>query len=127
MLIMMDVDFFKNFNDTRGHQEGDSFLIYLAQSIEEKLRDEDLACRMGGDEYACAMIFPKQISHERMMKRAKELFEEISKDLSYRYSPMTISMGVCISENQLNTFNSLYKKADQQLYFSKKNGRAKIS
>lgn len=127
MMLMIDVDHFKEFNDSKGHHAGDEFLIQLAQCIEQKLRKNDLACRMGGDEYACALLFPKKVSKERMIERSREIFADISKSIEEMYPGTTISMGVCIAKDENDTFNELYKKADKQLYNSKKNGRARVS
>ena len=62
MMIMMDVDRFKQYNDTYGHQNGDEYLILIAQNLQASLRGEDFACRMGGDEFAAMLFFDKSVS-----------------------------------------------------------------
>lgn len=127
MLLMIDVDHFKKFNDTFGHQAGDEFIKDMARCIEKHLRKNDLACRMGGDEFACAIIFPKKVALDRIKERSHEIFRSISSSIDELYPGMTISMGVCVSNAEYSTFKKLYRKADQQLYTSKANGRAQIS
>ena len=56
-MLMMDMDHFKEYNDTYGHHNGDKYLILMAQTLEAALRKEDRACRMGGDEFAAALLF----------------------------------------------------------------------
>ena len=69
MMLMMDVDKFKEYNDTFGHHNGDKFLILVAQTLNMSLRKEDRACRMGGDEFAAMLFFGADASPELMKKR----------------------------------------------------------
>lgn len=58
MLLMMDIDHFKEYNDTHGHRSGDEFLIMVANALREAAGENGLACRMGGDEFAVALRYP---------------------------------------------------------------------
>ncbi|MGN0267027.1 MAG: GGDEF domain-containing protein, partial [Lachnospiraceae bacterium] len=125
MLLMLDIDFFKQFNDTNGHQTGDNLLVLLAKALGESLRQSDLACRMGGDEFAAALFFTPNNSNEQMQNRARDVFDKLHLTLQALKPPMSISMGIAIS-NAASTFNSLYQKADEALYIAKNKGRDRL-
>lgn len=123
MLMMLDVDRFKNYNDTYGHKAGDEFLIMIAQNLSSALRSQDLACRMGGDEFACALFYSPSTSDEIMYKRANQIYEKLNYILSADGSGASISAGVVISSDENNTFNKLYETVDRALYDAKESGR----
>lgn len=127
ILVMVDVDRFKEFNDTYGHRQGDEFLIMVANALDSSLRKGDQACRMGGDEFAAALYFNKGVSVEIIHNRVRQLFDTV--DMTIRSAEMStsVSMGVAIEDENLNTFNKLYDAADKALYKSKAQGRAKVS
>lgn len=125
MLLMLDIDFFKQFNDTNGHQAGDNLLVLLAKSLEESLRQTDLACRMGGDEFAAALFFKPNQPDELIQNRARDIFAKLHLMLQALRPSVSISMGVAISDST-STFNTLYQKADETLYIAKNKGRDRI-
>jgi two-component system, cell cycle response regulator len=126
-LILCDVDFFKNYNDTYGHQAGDACLRSVAQSIQNKVRRAgDLAARYGGEEFA--IVMPETDIHG-----ARHVAEEIRKDLADMKIPhseskaasfVTISCGIAsmIPSNETSP-QMLIENADQGLYKSKSQGR----
>ena len=125
MMIMMDVDQFKNYNDTFGHHNGDKFLILVAQTLLVSLRKEDRACRMGGDEFAAILYFDKNASDAQMYKRAQQIFDKVNMTLKATEGGTGISMGVAIADPE-TTFNQLYEKSDKALYMAKESGRGKL-
>ncbi|MGN0732914.1 MAG: diguanylate cyclase domain-containing protein [Emergencia sp.] len=125
MMLMIDIDLFKIYNDTYGHQEGDNLLVFLAKTLEESLSPSDLACRMGGDEFAAALFFEPDQSEEVMYNRAREIFEKLHVTLHALNPCISVSVGTAISDSS-STFNSLYKKSDEALYKAKNNGRDRI-
>ncbi len=127
MLLMVDVDKFKQFNDTYGHHAGDEFLIMVAQSLTDALRNEDMSCRMGGDEFAAALFFKRECSEEFMLQRAQQIFDKINMSLLSAEKATTLSMGAVISDENKNTFNKLYEASDKALYTSKALGRSRLS
>lgn len=127
MLLMLDVDKFKEYNDTYGHHMGDEFLILVAQTLEGALREEDLSCRMGGDEFAAALFFKKECSDEFMFKRAQQIFDKINMSLNSNTRGTTLSMGAVIADQEKNSFNKIYEASDRALYKSKENGRGRLS
>lgn len=127
MMLMMDVDKFKEYNDTFGHRAGDEFLILTAQALTSSMKSEDLACRMGEDEFAAALFFSKSISTDIMYERAQQIFDRVNMTLSSTKGGTSLSMGAAISGKDICTFNQLYEASDKALYQSKTNGRAQLS
>ncbi len=124
-LIMTDIDHFKKFNDTYGHQVGDMVLIKVADIIRETIRNEvDIPCRYGGEEFA---IIAPQTGFEdakRMAERIRGAVE--AADLAGpggKTLKITISLGVATYPINTKEKKDLILKADSALYYSKKNGR----
>lgn len=127
MFFMMDLDYFKKINDSLGHHAGDELLVFVAQTLHNALRSSDLACRMGGDEFAAALVFKDSCSTDFMVSRANQIFDKITMTLASGEHPISISMGVSIEEEDIRTFNQLYEAADKALYASKNRGRRCLS
>ncbi len=130
-LIIFDVDFFKGYNDTYGHQMGDSCLQAIARSVQAfEKRDSDCLCRIGGEEFG--LILP-QTDLEGAAKVAEEIrrcIEDLAIDHeSSRVSDhVTISLGAaqcdCLEDQSEEV---LYRKADKALYRAKNSGRNRVS
>ena len=126
-LLMLDIDFFKVFNDTHGHQVGDSILREIAGMIKGYIRTVDVASRYGGEEFT--MILP-----ETYGEQAEVLAERIRKGISEKsfvtptgYSAhLSVSIGIASFPRDTNDPDDLIRKADQSLYFAKREGRNKI-
>lgn len=127
MLLMVDVDKFKNYNDSYGHRAGDECLSFVANSIRGSLRDSDLACRMGGDEFAAALFFKNDCDKQFMYSRAQQIFDSISRKMQGAEHKVTLSMGAVVADGEKRTFRQLYETSDKALYNSKNNGRACLS
>lgn len=125
MMLMIDVDKFKEYNDTFGHHEGDKFLILVAQTLLVALKKEDRACRMGGDEFAAILFFDKAADEAQMKERAQQMFDKVNMTIKATDEKMGISMGAAIAEAE-TTFNELYEASDQALYQAKENGRGRL-
>lgn len=130
-LLLIDVDYFKNFNDLYGHQKGDECLVNVAQIINKHARRaNDLAARIGGEEFA--LIFPG-IDENNALKLADSMVQEISKKhiphlKSEITDHLTISIGVAsIMPANDENWEQLVSKADAALYRSKRNGRNQAS
>ena len=124
--IMIDIDFFKQFNDTYGHDEGDSALKKVSKVLNTFDDEYEYTFRLGGEEFGI-LIFDTNIED---LKEKLNAFQEKIKDLNIPHSAsatniLTISMGVVIINKQTynNTSKELYKFADDKLYNSKENGR----
>jgi len=121
-VIMLDIDHFKNFNDSFGHQAGDSLLGQLGQFLQTNIRLEDTACRYGGEEFL--LIMPN-VSLETMQKRAELLREGASK-LHWEEETTTVSFGIAIYPQHGKDIESLIRSADRALYQAKQNGRNRV-
>ena len=126
-LLMMDVDNFKKYNDTCGHRAGDELLILLAQTLESACGQDDLVCRMGGDEFAAAVLLRDDEDQEHIAQRLGRIFDEVNATLRHSTKEHGISMGIAITGASDITFNSLYDAADQALYASKEAGRGRYT
>ncbi len=127
-LIMLDIDKFKNINDTYGHQIGDDVIIELSNKLKEQQRKSDIACRYGGEEF---VILLPETSLDGAMIVAQKLKREIEqiniKISSSQNLQFTASFGVSevYIEKEKNLEPSL-KRADNALYEAKESGRNKV-
>jgi diguanylate cyclase (GGDEF)-like protein/PAS domain S-box-containing protein len=125
-LLLMDLDKFKNFNDTYGHPEGDVVLSRLGQVIKRCVRDPDSAYRYGGEEFT--IILPMTTGEEGLVtaeRIQKEFKAEVFTPASGKKVRMTISIGVS-QYQQLEEMTAFVKRADKLMYKAKKSGRDKI-
>ncbi|MCJ7646329.1 diguanylate cyclase [bacterium] len=120
-LIMIDLDHFKEFNDSYGHLEGDTLLRKIAQILKSSLRETDFVARYGGEEFA--VILPEtnkegaSIAAERVRRALSEqTFGEVG-------AKMTVSLGVASYPDDACLRADLIRKADEALYRAKREGR----
>lgn len=125
MMLMMDVDNFKEYNDTFGHHNGDQFLILVAQTLLISLKQEDRACRMGGDEFAAILFFDEHTEDAKMIERAQQIFDKVNMTVKATEGGTGISMGVVIAQKE-TTFTQLYERSDKALYRAKQQGRSRM-
>lgn len=125
-LMMIDLDNFKAVNDQLGHQEGDHVLKIAAKLIQESVGKEDLASRLGGDEFI--IIFSKKEKDEVQLIAADlvEKMKETFLSLLDEQIEVSVSIGIAHSTKE-DTIDSLYEKADRALYRSKRNGKNQFS
>ena len=116
-LILFDVDDFKTINDTRGHAAGDRALADLTALIKDLIRDTDLLCRWGGEEF---VIIGTGTTLEKGVSLAEKLREAVAQsDLGF-----TCSFGV--AENPEDDFEGIFQAADDALYEAKHSGKDKV-
>ena len=122
-LMVVDIDYFKNVNDTYGHAFGDRVLQELARLLDRVFDERDIRMRAGGDEF---VVLLKDISHPALVKKATQFVKEVRK-LTFPENDytMTCSVGVCyLAENASGyTYDQLFQDADWALYQAKENGR----
>ena len=122
-LLILDIDLFKQVNDTFGHAEGDRVLAEVGRIIGNNCRSEDVAGRIGGDEF---MIFMRNIS---AADNASALAERIQKEVADAFGNdplaghISFSIGIALCPEHGKIFDDLFKSADHALYCVKKNGR----
>ncbi|MFH2060839.1 MAG: response regulator [Pseudomonadota bacterium] len=121
-VVMFDLDYFKNINDTYGHKTGDKILVSTASLIKETLRKEDIAGRYGGEEFL--VILPDTDQQGALWVAEKIRSEIETRRWDENALTLTISGGVCALKDE--DASSLIKKADQLLYQAKNEGRNKI-
>ncbi|OWF87039.1 diguanylate cyclase response regulator [Yersinia intermedia] len=130
-LIMIDVDFFKKYNDLYGHQAGDDCLRRVAQIIRDTLkRPTDLVARYGGEEFVCLLPNTELVGAMAVAEtiRSQLLEQKIPHAGSSVYPFVSISLGVCCKETQsFGMPTTLLFQADLQLYQAKRNGRNQTS
>lgn len=126
-LIMVDIDHFKQYNDTYGHAAGDMLLRSIGEFFKDSIRREDIACRYGGEEFV--LILPGS-SLENTCRRAEQLHEDIKRvRVRHRGSFMNsveVSMGVVVFSEHGSSAELLLESADRALYKAKALGRNRI-
>ncbi len=127
-LMMLDVDLFKNYNDTHGHPEGDELLRLLAQLFTKRLRGSDLVARYGGEEFAFILTETKR---DGALIVAEGIREQIENHPFYGRNSqpsgkITVSIGVAAYPDNGEDSSALLKYADDALYLAKKEGRNRV-
>lgn len=126
-LIIVDIDFFKKFNDTYGHQVGDAVLRTVAQILKKNTRATDYVCRYGGEEMS--IILP-QTSKKEAMINAQRICDAVAKTPlkvnSNTEVNITISLGVSTFSQDGDTPQKLIECADKALYYAKEHGRNQV-
>ncbi len=125
--MMLDIDFFKQYNDTYGHMEGDKALVNVASALKELLkRPSDYVFRLGGEEFGVILSDTDAKNSEKVASKICEAIK--SKKIPHKNSSaseyVTISIGLvcCVADDALDE-NFLISKADEMLYEAKNNGR----
>jgi diguanylate cyclase (GGDEF)-like protein len=123
-MMVIDIDHFKALNDLHGHPAGDAALIAFSKLLQQSTRNEDIACRLGGEEFILIMPEMEQMIAER---RAKEIIEAVRQmDLIFdgkAIGKMTISAGIAVFPTHGINAEQLISRSDVALYQAKNNGR----
>lgn len=126
-LLMIDVDHFKMFNDTYGHEAGDQILRELASCLQDSVRSQDVVCRYGGEEF---VILTPEANEATAMARADALRERVSEiQMQFRGESLrqiSISVGVALYPDVAHNATDLLRMADRALYQAKNAGRNQI-
>jgi diguanylate cyclase (GGDEF)-like protein len=124
--LLLDIDHFKDVNDTFGHQAGDHVLKLVGKILTSKTRQSDIACRYGGEEF---MVVISKISMEDALDRAeyfRSKIEGLNADFGGRQISITASIGVAIYPVHGNSPDQILSRADAALYQAKHAGRNRI-
>jgi len=128
-IFSIDLNLFKNINDTYGHDAGDAVLKRVAKNLLQSLRKDDIVARFGGDEFAVAIGYLKKHNHIlSFLKRIEDSFLEplLYIDNSSEYHiPISLSIGITFYSKQSNDISTqnLLKQADKAMYMAKKSKR----
>ncbi len=117
LLIVCDLDFFKNANDTYGHQFGDRVLQHFATRLQNSVRGNDVVARVGGDEFLVYMDCPAD---------PRPLIDRIHRSLEGEFEgfPLSVSMGIALTNDEVRDYDELFRRADMALYHKKRGGRS---
>lgn len=127
VMLMMDLDHFKDYNDKNGHWKGDQLLIYLGRALEDSVKNVGIAGRMGGDEFAAAIFFKPEDSTNTIQETLDAIWNKVSNALLGYDKGLSISMGAAMSSQIPDcSFSGLYKKSDEALYHAKELGRNRL-
>lgn len=122
-LFMMDMDNFKLINDSYGHMSGDEVLKMLADTLRELSSEEDVLCRLGGDEF---MMFVKDVTaKDELIRRALAIITDMSGKIEEQKfdTNTSVSIGIAQAPEDGTDFSKLYNSADKALYYVKQNGK----
>jgi len=123
-IIVMDVDKFKNFNDTYGHLAGDQVLEYIATAIKQSLRADDIPSRFGGEEFTVLLPITDRVNAWMVAERLRTNIASMNVPWKTPLPQVTISLGICTFENSMDTDAlEIIRRADEALYISKSRGR----
>ena len=126
-MLMADIDNFKNFNDTYGHQLGDEILINVADMLKSSRRGSDIVARYGGEEFVLLLPDTRLEQAVIVAEKLRKCVEESSIDSRRRKLKITISLGVSAMEkNSLRKPKDLLILADKALYKAKREGKNKV-
>jgi diguanylate cyclase (GGDEF)-like protein/PAS domain S-box-containing protein len=124
-LLMIDIDYFKHYNDTNGHLAGDQVLRAIAILIQRGVRQSDIVARYGGEEFSAILINAGR-------EEALEIAERVRRSVADTRFPnenaqpnhdLTLSIGVAIFSSSISTLTDLIREVDHALYRAKKGGR----
>jgi diguanylate cyclase (GGDEF)-like protein len=126
-LVMLDLDHFKRFNDTFGHEAGDTLLREVSHYLKHHIRQGDIACRYGGEEFL--LILP-EASLETTRQRAEKLRQGVQR-LEVEYlgrslGTITVSVGVAVFPEHGSSMDEVIRAADAALYRAKQEGRNRV-
>lgn len=124
-LALIDVDFFKQINDTFGHDRGDEVLASVASVLANEARETDFVARIGGEEFALLLASTRQPEARPLAERLRRGVQDRALDRVPGDTRVTISIGLAEARHE-DTPTTLFTRADQALYAAKNGGRNRI-
>ena len=127
-VLMLDIDDFKRFNDEHGHDAGDALLSEFGRLLQRSLRNEDIVCRYGGEEFIAILI---DADPDMARQRAETIRAEVQRlELRHRNEicgRITVSIGIALYPTHGTLAADLLHRADKALYASKRNGKDRVT
>lgn len=121
-VVIVDIDRFKEINDTYGHARGDTVIVEFSQFLKSSVRSSDIVVRYGGDEFVCVMPNSKRSDAELVYNRILQQ----CKGKKFGELDITVSAGIASHPDDAKDFNTLLKIADEALYDAKRSGGSSI-
>jgi two-component system cell cycle response regulator len=125
-LAILDIDFFKKVNDNYGHQYGDYVLKTVADLMKQSFRKTDLLYRYGGEELIIIMPETNIEGAVIPVQRLRRMVEDYDFEYNNVKAKVTVSIGLTMNYQSLNTASDILKSADEALYRAKENGRNRV-
>ena len=127
-VLILDIDYFKAINDGHGHDAGDDVLREFSLRVRKAIRNIDLACRYGGEEFVIVMPETDMGVATMVAERLRRLIanEPFAIEQGMRLLDVTISIGIAALVNPTDTAAAMLKRADQALYRAKRDGRNRV-
>ena len=127
-VLMLDLDHFKRFNDSHGHEAGDALLAQFAEVLKRATRNEDIACRYGGEEFTVVL----HEAGEDIARERAELIRSMTAEMSVAHRQVqlehiTVSIGYAVFPRDGTTAENLLRRADAALYAAKRSGRNRVA
>ena len=127
-VVMVDIDHFKDTNDAFGHEAGDFVLKEFAKVVTHHIRQSDIACRYGGEEFFLLFFNISLEETYDIVDKMRKVISEMKLNFGAQsIGPITASMGIAMYPEHANTAEELIDAADRALYQSKKDGRNKVT
>ena len=124
-VMMLDIDHFKKINDTHGHRAGDISLIEFSNACRQNLRNTDIFCRLGGEEFAISLPGLDLTHSMQTAEKIRQLIEQLVIEYNDANIAFTVSIGV-VEMQQKESLESALNRADKALYLAKNSGRNKV-
>ena len=125
--MMIDVDHFKSFNDSYGHNTGDEMLANIADILNSNTRSTDIVCRYGGDEFAVICPHINSLAALKMAEKIRSVAESTDLHIQGKVINTTLSIGIAnYNREKVETASELLVHADRAMYKAKSKGRNQI-
>jgi diguanylate cyclase (GGDEF)-like protein len=125
---MIDIDYFKDYNDTNGHLAGDKVLKAISMIIQNAVRQTDFVSRYGGEEFCAILINTGREGALAIAERVRKMVAEMPfpNENVQPNGDLTVSVGVATYSSTISTVTDLIREADNALYRAKRSGRNRI-
>lgn len=125
-MLMIDIDYFKYVNDHHGHTIGDQVLCLLSKELQKDLRESDILCRFGGEEFIILLPETKVMDARAIAERLRIQVANKKFKVPYMEINITVSIGVAWMPGNVANLETLLKRADDAMYQAKRDGRNKV-
>jgi diguanylate cyclase (GGDEF)-like protein len=123
VLLIIDIDQFKEFNDAYGHPGGDAMLVAIVATCRANLRASDLFVRWGGEEFATLLPDTDQVGGQQVAEKLRRAVEDLCIPIDTFQAHATISVGGTLWVSRNETWETVERRADSALYQAKQRGR----